>query len=101
MSGKIIIKRTVRVLKNATAESILALERAGTVDRHALHEMVDAKRWMRAFESGTLDDGALPMGMCAGLIDDLPGCGELIDRMVHDARRTITQRLARFAEATA
>ena len=91
----------VRVLKNATAESILALERTGTADRRALHDMVDARRWMRAFEAGTVDDGALPMGMCAGLIDDLPGCGELLDRMVRDARHTITQRLAGFAEATA
>lgn len=84
----------VRVLKNATAESILAIERSGAVDRHALHELVDARRWIRAFEAGTLDDGALPMGMCAGLIDDLPGCAELLEGMVRDATRAIAERLA-------
>jgi len=43
---------------------------------------------------GALDVGILPTGQCVGVVDDLPTCAELIDRIVHDAIERL-DRLAR------
>jgi nitronate monooxygenase len=56
--------------------------------------LIGAERWMRAMESGTTDDAALPVGQCVGLIDDLPSCAELLERLMSDARDLVAQRLA-------
>ena len=46
-----------------------------------------------------MDAGAWSCGMVAGLIDDIPTCKELIDRIMAEAKEIITQRLARFQGA--
>ena len=50
-----------------------------------------------AMVRGRPDEGVLPSGQVAGLIDDLPSCAELIDAMVADAK----DRLARNATTSA
>jgi NAD(P)H-dependent flavin oxidoreductase YrpB (nitropropane dioxygenase family) len=45
-------------------------------------------------ETGAADDAALPVGQCVGLIDDLPRCAELVERMLAQARDAIEQRLS-------
>ena len=34
---------------------------------------------------GDIDAGVLPTGQCVGVVDDLPTCAELIDRIVAEA----------------
>ena len=48
----------------------------------------------KAMVEGLPDEGVLPSGQIAGLIDDLPGCGELIERIVTEAhhRLNITEQ---------
>ena len=36
---------------------------------------------------------AIPIGMVIGLIDDLPSCAELIERIVAEASAIVTERL--------
>ena len=91
----------IRLLKNAEAEALLALERSGSPDGHALHERMAAERWIAAFEAGTLDAAALPVGMSVGLIDDAPSCREVIETIVRDASLTIRDRLASLVETAA
>ncbi|MEO0682841.1 MAG: nitronate monooxygenase, partial [Pseudomonadota bacterium] len=43
---------------------------------------------------GDMDAGAWSCGMVAGLIDDVPTCKELIDRIMTEADAIIAQRLA-------
>jgi len=43
---------------------------------------------------GHMDAGAWSCGMVAGLINDVPSCAELIDRIMAQARELIAQRLA-------
>jgi NAD(P)H-dependent flavin oxidoreductase YrpB (nitropropane dioxygenase family) len=43
-----------------------------------------------AMADGHPEAGLMPSGQVAGLIDDLPSCAELINRIMHDAE----QRLA-------
>ena len=48
---------------------------------------------------GDMDAGAWSCGMVAGLIDDIPTCKELIDRIMTEADSLIRQRLEGMAAA--
>ena len=48
---------------------------------------------------GTMDAGAWSCGMVAGLINDIPTCQELIDRIMAEADQIINQRLKGFMAA--
>jgi nitronate monooxygenase len=85
---------SIRVLKNRTAAEALALEAQLGTTHGDLLPLIGAPRWMQAMESGAADDAALPIGQCVGLIDDLPTCAELVERMLSEARTTIAQRLS-------
>jgi nitronate monooxygenase len=52
---------------------------------------------MEAMERGSADDAAFPLGQCVGLIDDLPSCAALIERLMREAKALITDRLAPLA----
>ena len=45
-------------------------------------------------EKGATDAGAWSCGMVVGLINDIPTCKELIDRIMEDANEIIHGRLA-------
>jgi nitronate monooxygenase len=55
--------------------------------------LVVGTRGKAAWESGDLNGGILTAGMAIGLIDDVPTCEELIERIVRDC----SQRLQRTA----
>jgi NAD(P)H-dependent flavin oxidoreductase YrpB (nitropropane dioxygenase family) len=43
----------------------------------------------RAMVEGHPADGVLPSGQVAGVIEDLPTCAELIDRIIAEAEQTL------------
>ena len=47
----------------------------------------------RVMLDGQVDSGAWSCGMVAGLINDIPTCKELIDRIMADAEQLINHRL--------
>ena len=85
---------SIRVLKSRTAVEAIALEAQPATTHGDLLPLIGAPRWMQAMESGDADDGALPVGQCVGLIDDLPSCAELVGRTLSQARDAIEQRLS-------
>jgi len=82
-----------RVLRNGVVAEALAKEKQGGVTYKDLYPLIGAPRWMKAMEEGDLEGGAIPAGMVIGLIKDLPSCGELIARMVAEARSLVGDRL--------
>ena len=50
----------------------------------------------KIMKEGTMDAGAWSCGMVAGLINDIPTCKELIDRIMVEADQIINQRLKGF-----
>lgn len=90
---------SIRVMKNARVSEALALESQPSTTPEALLALIGAPRWMRAMESGDAQDSALPLGQCVGLIDDLPSCAQLIERIMADARALISGRLAGLVQA--
>ncbi|NUP25634.1 MAG: nitronate monooxygenase, partial [Nocardia sp.] len=61
-----------------------------------VRELVSGARGRRVFEEGDLDAGIWSVGLCQGLIEDIPSCAELIGRMVGEAEELISARLAGF-----
>jgi len=89
------IRNTERVLNNAAVERLLEKEQELGADLtiDALMDEV-AGVYPKVMIDGDLDSGVWSCGMVAGLIDDIPTCKELIDRIMADAESLIGQRLA-------
>lgn len=88
------LRNTERVLANAAVEEILAIERRKGAEL-SLKDIIDkvAGIYPRVMINGNVDAGAWSCGMVAGLIHDIPTCRELIDRIMAEAEKLITERL--------
>ena len=87
------LRNTERVLNNAAVERLLRKEK----ERGAELEITDildevAGVYPRVMQAGEMDSGAWSCGMVAGLINDVPTCQELIDRIMNQAHQLIEQR---------
>ncbi len=55
----------------------------------------------KVMQDGAMDSGAWSCGMVAGLINDVPTCKELIDRIMAEADSLINQRLTQISSNAA
>jgi NAD(P)H-dependent flavin oxidoreductase YrpB (nitropropane dioxygenase family) len=88
------LRNTERVLKNAAVDRVITIER----DKGTALKIEDIKEevgglYGRIMIDGDMDAGAWSCGMVAGLIDDIPTCAELIERIMAEAERLIRGRL--------
>lgn len=89
------MRNTARVADNEISRKVVEIEKAGgTFDD--VRELVSGARGRRVFEEGDLDAGIWSVGLCQGLIHDIPTCAELITRMVDEAEELIRARLAEY-----
>lgn len=79
---------TSRVLKNAVSDEVVAMEKRGAKFEEVRH-LVAGARGKVAIRSGDVDGGIVSAGMVVGLIDDIPTCAELIERIVRDCRESL------------
>ena len=89
------LRNTERVLTNPAVERLLEKEkRLG--DALKFEDIIDevAGVYPKIMMDGDMDAGAWSCGMVAGLIDDVPTCKELIDRIMTEADAIIAQRPA-------
>ena len=72
----------------------------GDTDFSELQPLVAGKRGREnVLEKGDTDDGVWTAGLVMGLIDDIPSCQVLIERMVSEAEAIISKRLANMVIA--
>jgi nitronate monooxygenase len=90
------LNNSARVFKNSISEEVLRIEaEPGETDFSNLQPLVAGVRGReRCIEGGDIDDGIWTIGMVMGLIDDIPSCEELLERMVKDCREAIQDRLS-------
>jgi NADH:quinone reductase (non-electrogenic) len=89
------LNNTARVLKNAMSDEVVAMERRpGGCRFEELRHLVAGTRGRDAWERGEVNGGVLTAGMVIGLIDDIPTCAELIERMTRECREHLTRALA-------
>jgi nitronate monooxygenase len=89
------LRNTERVLRNGAVDRLLEKERTLGPDlkfEDIFGEVAGV--YPRVMEQGELDAGAWSCGMVVGLIDDVPTCRELIDRIMAQADAIIRRRLS-------
>ena len=82
------MRNTSRVLKNKVSDEVVAMEKKGAAFEEVKH-LVAGARGRNAMKTGEVDAGILSAGMVVGLIQDIPSCRELIDRMVRECREAL------------
>lgn len=82
----VILKNTgapVRVLKNRLARKYLEMERNNSIDEEALKDSFDAL--FRGIFQGDLENGSMPLGQIAGLIDEIKPVKEILDDIIRES----------------
>ena len=94
------LRNTERVLTNDAVERLLVKEKE-LGDDLKFEDIIEevAGVYPSIMMEGDMDKGAWSCGMVAGLINDVPTCQELIDRIMGEAEMLINDRLARFQAA--
>ena len=88
------LRNTARVFRNGVAQEVLDIEaHPGETRFEDLAPLVKGVRGRELFETGDLEHGIWTAGMVIGLIDDIPGCSELVERIVTGAEELIRGRL--------
>lgn len=83
-------RNTGHVLKNAVSDTVVATERRpGGCDFADIQPLVSGQRGCAALKSEEVDGGPVWAGQVVGLIQDIPTCQELIERIVAECREAI------------
>jgi len=89
------LNNTARVFKNTVSDEVVAMERRpGGCRFEDVRHLVAGVRGRDSWERGEVNGGVLTAGMVIGLIDDIPTCAELIERMTRDCRAHLTRALS-------
>ncbi|NGY04077.1 NAD(P)H-dependent flavin oxidoreductase [Solimonas terrae] len=92
-------KNTGRVGKNSVSDKVIEISLRPESVFTDIQPYVSGAKGRVALETGDLDAGLIWAGQVQGLINDVPSCRELIDRIVGDAEAIIKGRLAGFLAA--
>jgi NADH:quinone reductase (non-electrogenic) len=90
---------TARVGRNAISQKVVEIEREGMKHGGAkfeqVRELVAGTRGKGVLETGDIDAGIWSAGQVQGLINDIPSCKELVERIVREAKDIIAGKLNR------
>ena len=88
------LRNTERVLTNPAVERVLEMEqhKGASITFEDIADDV-AGIYPKVMLDGEMDAGAWSCGMVAGLIDDIPTCAELIERIMQNAEILIRKKL--------
>lgn len=89
------LHNTGRVLKNSVSDQVVATERRpGGCEFKDIQPLVSGQRGKTTLQSGDLEAGLVWAGQTVGMINDIPTCAELLERMVSDCRTALSQASA-------
>jgi len=91
-------KNTARVYRNSVADEVAQIE-AGGGDFAQVHHLVSGANQEKAWSTGDIEAGMVTVGMCGGLINDIPTCEQLVKNIMHDAQQIVNERLGGMAGA--
>lgn len=86
-------KNTARVYRNSIADKVAEIE-AGGGEFGEVHHLVSGANQEKAWSTGDIEAGMVTVGMCGGLINDIPTCEQLVKNIVGDAEKIINDRFA-------
>lgn len=86
------VRNTERVYKNAVALKVQEIEKQFPDEFPKIHEYVKGENYRKSFqETGDVQSSVWSCGTGLSLIDDIPTCQELIERMVQEAESAINE----------
>ncbi|MEN2384250.1 nitronate monooxygenase family protein [Comamonas sp. A7-5] len=89
-------RNTGRVLKNAISDQVVATERRpGGCEFVEIHPLVAGQRGRAALHSGDVDGGLVWAGQVVGLVNDVPDCEVLMQRMVAECQEALASAARR------
>jgi NADH:quinone reductase (non-electrogenic) len=89
------LKNTARVFRNRVSREVVAIEnRAGGCQFADIRPLVAGARGRQALEAGDPDSGIVSAGLVIGLIEDIPTCQVLLQRMVRECRERLSLTLS-------
>jgi NADH:quinone reductase (non-electrogenic) len=86
-------RNTARVYRNGIADQVAEIEAEGG-DFGQVHHLVSGQNQEKAWSTGDIEAGMVTVGMCGGLINDIPTCEQLVRNIMSDAQQIIDDRLA-------
>ncbi len=87
---------SARVARKAVSEEIAAISRkAGATFDDVAHLASGARARERVYGDGEIDGGLWWAGQAQGLIHEIGSCQEVVDRILADAHRIVTETLPR------
>merc|ERR1712185_593462 len=86
---------TLRVYKNSAARAVLDIERTDPDGRKAISKWMRPDGHRSSFETtGDADAEVWSIGQAMGLVDDVPPCKELLERIVAEAAEQLSRSVA-------
>ncbi|GAB3078029.1 NAD(P)H-dependent flavin oxidoreductase [Corynebacterium aquatimens] len=89
------LHNTARVAKNAVSDEVVEKLNAGA-DFPEIRDLVAGARGRKVYETGDIDAGIWSAGPVQGIINDIPSCEDLVQRIVTEAVDIIENRLSGF-----
>lgn len=88
------MRNAERVFDNEDARKVSEIEDKHPGDFSKIAHLMKGEEYRKVFhETGEVNKGVWSAGVCMALIDDVPSCEELIERIVKEAVETIDGRL--------
>ena len=90
------LRNTGRVSKNSVSDQVVEILRNPESKFENVAHLVKGADGRVALETGNLDAGLIWAGQVQGIINDIPTCEVLIQRIIEDATAIISKRLSAF-----
>ena len=87
-------RNTARVFRNHISEEVLDIQQRFGSSFEDVAELVSGTRGRAALESGEINSGLVWAGQSVGLINDVPTCAELVERIVRECRESLAKAAA-------
>jgi NAD(P)H-dependent flavin oxidoreductase YrpB (nitropropane dioxygenase family) len=85
-------RNTSRLHKNKVSQEVFQIENTKEdVKFEDVAHLMSGKRGKGVYETGDVDAGVWSLGMCAGLIHDVPTCDELVKRFEKEATEILNR----------
>jgi nitronate monooxygenase len=93
------LRNTERVMHNTAVDKVLDIESRGNTQIEDIIPYVSGMVGKEMLEDGDMEKGTLAAGQCMGLINDIPTCRELLDRIMAEAEAVIREKFAGAVQA--
>jgi len=90
------LRNTERVMHNPVVDKVLEIESRGNTKIEDIVPFVSGLVGKEMLEQGQMEKGILAAGQTMGIVQDIPTCRELLDRIMTEAEQIITDKFSQM-----